>query len=112
MGDAPVHRLGVTGWPVAHSRSPAMQNAALAALGLGTAWRYERLPIAPEHFAAEVAALPGQGFVGVNVTIPHKEAALALATDPSPAARAIGAANTLTFRPGGAIEATYAKPVD
>jgi len=105
VGDTPVHRLGVMGWPVAHSRSPAMQNAALAALGLGTAWRYELLPVDPEGFAAEVEGLPGRGFVGVNVTIPHKEAALALATDPSPAARAIGAANTLTFRPDGAIEA-------
>jgi shikimate dehydrogenase len=96
--------LGVCGWPVAHSRSPAMQNAALAAAGLDD-WRYQRLPLPPELFAETVRALPAAGFRGVNVTIPHKEAALALAGEASEAARAIGAANTLTFEPGGAIVA-------
>ena len=89
-------RLGVAGWPVAHSRSPAMHAAALAALGL-TDWRYTRLPLPPELFAETVRALPAAGFRGINVTIPHKEAALALADEATPAARAIGAANTLTF---------------
>ena len=97
-------RLGVVGWPVAHSRSPAMQNAALQAAGL-TEWRYQLLPIPPELFAETVAALPEAGFRGVNVTIPHKQAALALATDPTPRARAIGAANTLVFEPDGRIVA-------
>ena len=97
-------RLGVLGWPVAHSRSPAMHNAALRAVGL-TGWRYQRLPVAPELFAETVRALPGAGFAGANVTIPHKEAALALADEATAAARAIGAANTLTFAPGGAIAA-------
>lgn len=96
-------RLGVLGWPVAHSRSPAMQNAALAALGLGETWHYELLPVAPQELAATVARLPAEGFAGANVTIPHKEAALALATDPTPAATAIGAANTLTFGPDGTV---------
>jgi hypothetical protein len=96
-------RLGVCGWPVGHSRSPAMHNAALAALGLGD-WRYQRLPIPPEAFAETVRALPARGFRGVNVTIPHKEAALALADTATDTARAIGAANTLTFA-DGAIEA-------
>jgi shikimate dehydrogenase len=97
-------RLGVLGWPVAHSRSPAMHNAALRAVGLDD-WRYQRLPLAPELFAETVRALPGAGFVGANVTIPHKEAALALADEATPAARAIGAANTLRFGPDGAIAA-------
>jgi shikimate dehydrogenase len=97
-------RLGVAGWPVAHSRSPAMQNAALQAGGLAD-WRYQHLPIPPELFAATLAALPGLGFRGVNVTIPHKEAALAAATDPSPRAAAIGAANTLIFEADGRIVA-------
>ena len=97
-------RLGVLGWPVAHSRSPAMQNAALAALGL-TDWIYQRLPVPPELFEETVRALPGSGFAGANVTIPHKEAALALANEATPEARAIGAANTLIFGPGGAIAA-------
>ncbi|WCB94555.1 Shikimate dehydrogenase (NADP(+)) [Baekduia alba] len=89
-------RLGVLGWPVGHSRSPAMHNAALRELGLGD-WHYQRLPVPPEVLAETVAGLPAAGFVGANVTIPHKEAALALADDATEAARAIGAANTLTF---------------
>jgi shikimate dehydrogenase len=98
-----VTRLGVCGWPVAHSRSPQMHNAALAVLGLD--WRYQRLPIPPPLFAETVRALPALGFRGVNATIPHKEAALAVADAASESARAIGAANTLTFEPGGAIHA-------
>jgi shikimate dehydrogenase len=97
-------RLGVLGWPVAHSRSPAMHNAALVALGL-EGWRYQRLPVPPALFAQTTLALGSAGFLGANVTIPHKQAALALASDASPAARAIGAANTLTFAPDGAVAA-------
>ena len=97
-------RLGVAGWPVAHSRSPAMHNAALAAVGLER-WRYQHLPLPPELFAEVVRALPAVGFAGINVTIPHKEAALALADDATATARAIGAANTLTFGPDGAVHA-------
>jgi shikimate dehydrogenase len=97
-------RLGVLGWPVAHSRSPAMHAAAFAALGLEE-WRYQRLPVPPELFAETARALPGASFAGANVTIPHKEAALALADEASPAAREIGAANTLSFRADGAVEA-------
>jgi len=91
---------GVLGWPVRHSRSPAMHNAGYAALGLDD-WRYQLLPVPPELFEDVARGLPGAGFVGANVTIPHKEAALALADDATGAARAIGAANTLTFRDGG-----------
>jgi shikimate dehydrogenase len=100
----PRTRLGVVGWPVAHSRSPAIQNAALGAVGL-TDWRYQLLPVPPELFAETIAALPQSGFRGVNVTIPHKEAALALAADPTPRATAIGAANTLLFERDGRIAA-------
>ena len=96
-------RLGVLGWPVAHSRSPAMHNAALRAAGLHD-WRYQLLPAPPELFDELVRALPGAGFRGANVTIPHKAAALALADEATPRAAAIGAANTLTF-PDGAIVA-------
>jgi shikimate dehydrogenase len=81
-----------------------MQNAALAAVNL-TDWRYQLLPVPPELFAETIAALPLAGFRGVNVTIPHKEAALAAATDPSHRAAAIGAANTLIFEPDGRIVA-------
>jgi shikimate dehydrogenase len=97
-------RLGVLGWPVAHSRSPAMHNAALRAVGL-TGWRYQLLPVPPELFDQAARALPGAGFRGANVTIPHKEAALRLADAPTERARAIGAANTLVFEPGGEITA-------
>ena len=90
-------RFGVLGWPVAHSRSPAM----FAALGLP----YQLLPVPPELFAETVRALGPAGFGGANVTIPHKEAALALADAPTERARAIGAANTLTFGEDGAISA-------
>jgi shikimate dehydrogenase len=90
----PHTRLGVLGWPVSHSRSPAMHNAALAATGL-TGWRYQLLPLPPDRFAETVRALPGAGFRGANVTIPHKRAALDLAAEATPRARAIGAANTL-----------------
>ena len=96
-------RFGVVGWPVAHSRSPQMHHAAYEALGLD-GWRYQRLPIPPELFDETVAALPRAGFHGVNVTIPHKEAALALADSVSDAARSIGAVNTLTFEEDGSIE--------
>ncbi len=91
------------GWPVRHSRSPAIQNAALAAAGLA-GWRYQLLPVPPELFAEVVPALPAAGFAGTNVTIPHKQAALALAGEATARARAIGAANTLTFA-GGVISA-------
>ncbi len=97
-------RLGVLGWPVAHSRSPAMHNAALRALGM-EGWRYQLLPVPPERFDETVRALAPAGFVGANVTIPHKHSALTLADTASEAARAIGAANTLTFAPDGAIAA-------
>jgi shikimate dehydrogenase len=96
--------VGVAGWPVAHSRSPQMHNAAFAALGMDD-WLYTRLPIPPELFAETVRALPGSGYHGLNVTIPHKEAALALADSATAASTAIGAANTLTFGEDAAIEA-------
>jgi shikimate dehydrogenase len=92
-------RLGVLGWPVAHSRSPAMQRAALRALRLDD-WHYQRLPVPPALVAQTIRALPAAGFRGANVTVPHKEAALRSADAASESARAIGAANTLTFADG------------
>ncbi len=78
-----------------------MHSAAFAALGIGEEWSYEAIDLTPEGFAAGVAELRERGFAGANVTIPHKGAALALADEASEAARAIGAANTLSFGPGG-----------
>jgi shikimate dehydrogenase len=94
---AAMKRLAVLGHPVAHSRSPAMQTAALAELGLGEEWSYEAIDIAPDGFERLVRDLPGRGFVGANVTVPHKGAALAVADTLTETAREIGAANTLSF---------------
>lgn len=93
-------KLAVLGQPVAHSRSPAMQTAALAELGLASEWSYEAIEVRPEGFEALVRSLPERGFAGVNVTIPHKLAALALADSASAGAREIGAANMLSFDDG------------
>jgi shikimate dehydrogenase len=93
-------RLAVLGHPVSHSRSPAMQTAALEALGIADEWSYEAIDVEPPAFPGRTRALPEQGFVGANVTIPHKEAALALADEASEPAAEIGAANTLSFRNG------------
>lgn len=90
--------LGVAGWPVAHSRSPAMFAPALAELGLD--WRYVRLPLPPERFTETARALAPSGYRGINVTIPHKRAAHDLANERSGAVVAIGAANTLTYEDG------------
>jgi shikimate dehydrogenase len=92
---------GVLGFPVRHSRSPAMMKAAFAELGLD--WRYFALPVAPARFDETVRALHGSGYRAANVTIPHKLAAHALADELSEAAAAIGAVNTLTFRDDGGI---------
>ncbi|MGC1851228.1 MAG: shikimate dehydrogenase [Solirubrobacterales bacterium] len=93
-------RLAVLGHPVGHSRSPAMHSAALAELGLAEEWTYEAIDLAPDEFEPRVRAMLGEGFVGANVTVPHKGAALSLADSLSETAREIGAANTLSFERG------------
>jgi shikimate dehydrogenase len=98
-----VARLAVLGHPVSHSRSPAMQTAALEALGL-EGWSYGAIDAAPEAFEMTVKELAEVGYAGVNVTVPHKQAALALAEEASEASQQIGAANTLVFD-GKRIEA-------
>jgi shikimate dehydrogenase len=97
-------RLAVLGQPISHSRSPAMHNAALAELGLAGEWSYEAIEVAPPDFEALLRRMEGESFVGANVTVPHKVAALELADEVSEEARAIGAANTLSFS-GGRIVA-------
>lgn len=96
-------RLAVLGQPVSHSLSPVMHNAALAALGMDDEWTYEAIELSPVDFRDGVERLRREGFAGANVTIPHKEAALELATERSAAATAIGAANTLTFDERGIV---------
>ena len=89
----------VIGRPVSHSRSPALFAHWLSTLGLRG--HYVPIEVAPDRLADALRALPGLGFVGVNVTVPLKEAALRLADRASDRAAAIGAANTLTFREDG-----------
>lgn len=94
---------GVIGWPIGHSRSPRLHGHWLRRHGIEG--YYVPLGLAPEAFEAGLAALPGLGFKGVNVTIPHKEAALAAASVVTDRAARVGAANTLTFLPGGGVHA-------
>jgi shikimate dehydrogenase len=82
------------GWPAAHSRSPLIHHYWLRTLGIEGGYNIEAVP--PEGFADFVLHLASHGFVGANVTLPHKERALALST-PDPRARAVGAANTLWY---------------
>ena len=82
----------VIGWPVEHSRSPLIHNYWLRRYGIAGEYRREAVP--PEEFAAFIGSLAARGYVGANVTFPHKEAALAL-SEPDERARAVGAANTL-----------------
>jgi shikimate dehydrogenase len=95
-------RVALLGHPVGHSRSPAMQNAAFRAVGLD--WRYEAIDVPPEDFPEVLGALPGRGFAGANVTIPHKLRALEAADEATEVARVVGAANTLSFG-GGRVRA-------
>jgi shikimate dehydrogenase len=84
------------GWPVEHSLSPAMHNAAFEALGLG--WRYELLPVPPGQLGVALEGLRTGNFRGGNVTVPHKSAVMAFLDEIDDAARAIGAVNTITVQ--------------
>jgi shikimate dehydrogenase len=92
-----MRRLAVLGFPIDFSRSPAIHNAAFAALDMDGEWSYEAIEVSPDQFERRVRAMPGEGFVGANVTVPHKGAALLVSERRSGVAREIGAANTLTF---------------
>jgi len=85
--------VGLIGWPVEHSLSPAMHNSAFAALGLN--WCYVPLPVHPERLWEAIAGLRALGFVGANVTVPHKEAVMSYLDEVTPEAQTIGAVNTI-----------------
>src|SRR4051812_12044522 len=85
------------GWPAAHSRSPLIHHYWLRTLGVEGGYVIEAVP--PDEFGDFVLRLSLRGFVGANVTLPHKEGALAL-SKPDDRARAVGAANTLWFKDG------------
>jgi shikimate dehydrogenase len=92
---------GVAGWPIAHSLSPALHGYWIAEHGLDAA--YVPLAIKPEDFAVAFPALRKLGFRGLNVTLPHKEAAFGLVDSHDDAARATGAVNTVVFEEGRTI---------
>jgi len=91
--DGHTQLVGLIGWPVEHSLSPTMHNAAFDALGLN--WRYVPLPVPPGQIAAAVRGLGALGFRGANVTVPHKQAVMAAVDSLGPSTRVLGAANTL-----------------
>jgi shikimate dehydrogenase len=106
MGDrAPIRgatRLaGVIGWPVSHSRSPQMHNAAFAVLGLD--WTYVALPVPPDRLEDALRGLSALGFAGVNVTIPHKEGVAALCDELSDEAARAGSVNTVLIAEDGSL---------
>ncbi len=92
---------GVLGYPVSHSLSPVLHNYWLERLGIDGA--YVPLPVSPEQFSIAVHGLQAAGFRGANVTIPHKEAAFAIADDVDPMAHIAGSVNTLVFGEDGRI---------
>jgi shikimate dehydrogenase len=99
--------IGVLGWPVSHTRSPHMHNAALKALGLNMV--YVPLAVEPGDLGRAVQGLRALGFAGANVTIPHKEAVMRHLDVVSPASRRIGAVNTIVNR-GGRLYGTTTDP--
>jgi shikimate dehydrogenase len=110
MADAPGSGLNVSGAtrvacvigdPVEHSRSPRMHNAASAALGLDRI--YIALHVAPAELGAAIRGLRALGVEGVNITVPHKAAAVALCDELGDEARDAGAVNTLSFPAGGSL---------
>ncbi|MBN1430067.1 MAG: shikimate dehydrogenase [Anaerolineae bacterium] len=99
-------RVGLFGWPLGHSISPAMHNAAFAVLGMD--WTYDLLPVPPERLGEEVGRLLGAGYRGFNVTVPHKQTILEHLPNIEMEASAaqIGAANTVIVEPDGGLIAT------
>ena len=96
--------VGLIGWPIGHSVSPAMHNAAFAALGLD--WRYVPLPVDPALPGAVGDAVRGMramGMSGINVTVPHKQAVLPFLDRIEPAAQAMRAVNTVIVQPDGSL---------
>jgi shikimate dehydrogenase len=84
---------GILGWPLEHTLSPAIHNAAFRSLGLD--WVYLAFPVPPEILGSAVAGLRALGAAGANVTMPHKSAVIDFLDDLSPGARAVGAVNTI-----------------
>ena len=90
--------VGLLGWPVEHSLSPAMHNAAFAAIGLD--WIYVPLPVKPKQVQQALRGLAALNFVGVNVTVPHKQAVIRHMDHVSDTAKIMGAVNTIHIKDG------------
>ncbi len=104
-------KVGVIGWPVEHSISPQMHTAALQAAGLSD-WSYERIAIPPDIVGHSLRTLRDEGgFLGLNVTVPHKQAVLPHVR-PDEVVLALGAANTIDFRDNSATNTDHAGLID
>jgi shikimate dehydrogenase len=98
-----MNKVGLIGYPVEHSVSPAMHNAAFAHLGMDD-WHYELLPTPPAELPQRIAALKAEGYVGANVTVPHKQAVIPLLDRVGMAARGVNAVNTILRNEAGQLE--------
>ncbi|SLN69346.1 Shikimate dehydrogenase [Falsiruegeria litorea R37] len=103
MTNTRIPLAGVIGHPIAHSKSPRLHGHWLKTYGI--AGHYIPMDVAPQDLETVLRTLPKAGFVGVNVTVPHKEAVMAIADQITDRATLIGAANTLIFREDGKIHA-------
>ena len=102
-------RVGVIGWPIEHSLSPAMHNAAFKTLGM--AWEYDKYAIPPDIIEQSLGEFRDAGFVGLNVTVPHKQAVMPFVR-PDEIARAVGAVNTIMFPNGKATNTDVVGLID
>ena len=101
MSDQKFVLTGVMGWPVAHTRSPAIHNHWIAQYGLKGA--YVQLPVQPQNLEAAIRGLPALGFAGCNITVPHKVNAMQLMDTLHPAARRVAAINTVVVQADGSL---------
>jgi shikimate dehydrogenase len=101
MSDSPFVLAGVMGWPVAHTRSPAIHNHWIAQYGLRGA--YVQLPVQPDRLETAIRGLTALGFAGCNVTVPHKVSAMHFMDELHPTARRVAAINTIVVQPDGRL---------
>lgn len=101
MSDPKFVLTGVMGWPVAHTRSPAIHNHWIAQYSLKGA--YVQLPVQPQNLEAAIRGLPALGFAGCNITVPHKVNAMQLMDTLHPAARRVAAINTVVVQADGSL---------
>ena len=97
--DGQTRLLGIVGWPIEHTLSPTMHNAAFAALGMN--WAYLALPVPPRQLGTALLGMVALGFRGGNVTVPHKQAVMPYLNDITKSAQAIGAVNTIVVDNNG-----------